>query len=123
MWILKFIVNNQKIIRDPNSNFDNLNPNEELIVDFSFNGREWNKAIKVAAFFNADSECPPQKLIDGIEDAFMKLNYNADTKTYINQNDVESKPVNHMLLTDTATGKIYKVTVTNGQLNIVESIN
>lgn len=66
MRILKFIVNNQKIIRDPNSNFDNLNPNEELIVDFSFNGREWNKAIKVAAFFNADGECPPQKLIDGM---------------------------------------------------------
>lgn len=65
----------------------------------------------------------PNTIVFNSEDAFMKLNYNADTKTYINQNDVESKPVNHMLLTDTATGKIYKVTVTNGQLNIVESIN
>ena len=66
MRILKFIVQNNKITRDPNSNFENLNSNEELIADFTFVGREWHNAIKVAAFYNADGECPPQKLIDGM---------------------------------------------------------
>ena len=66
MRILKFIVNNNKISRDPNSNFDSITSGEELIVDFRFEGRGWENTIKVAAFFNADGECPPQKLIDGM---------------------------------------------------------
>lgn len=65
MRILKFIVNNMKITRDPNSNFDNLTPDEELIADFRFSS-EWDGAIKVVAFFNADGECPPQQLTDGM---------------------------------------------------------
>lgn len=66
MRILKFIVNNHTIACDPNSNFS-INPNtdENLIADFRFSS-EWDKAIKVAAFYNANGECPPQKLIDGM---------------------------------------------------------
>lgn len=67
MRILKFIVNNQKITYDPKSNFRDLIPGscEELIADFSFSS-EWDNAIKVAAFYNANGECPPQELIDGM---------------------------------------------------------
>lgn len=66
MRILKFIVQNDRITRDPNSNFNDITFDEELIVDFRFIGRGWENTIKVAAFFNADGECPPQKLNDGM---------------------------------------------------------
>lgn len=67
MRILKFIVNKQKIIRDPKSNFSDLIQGscEELIADFSFSS-EWDNTVKVAAFYNANGECPPQELIDGM---------------------------------------------------------
>lgn len=67
MRILKFIVNNHTITRDPKSDFSNIvpNTNEDLIADFSFSS-EWDGAIKVAAFYNAEGECPPQQLIDGM---------------------------------------------------------
>lgn len=67
MRILKFIVNNRTIVRDPNSNFDCITPdtNEKLIADFRFSS-EWDNAVKVAAFYNANGECPPQTLIDSM---------------------------------------------------------
>lgn len=67
MRILKFIVNKQKITHDPKSNFSDLIPGscEELIADFSFSS-EWDDSVKVAAFYNANGECPPQELIDGM---------------------------------------------------------
>lgn len=67
MRILKFIVNGQKITRDPKSDFSGLVPGskEELIADFSFSS-EWDNALKVAAFYDVNGECPPQQLIDGM---------------------------------------------------------
>lgn len=67
MRILKFNVNNQTIKRDPRSDFSGIIPGtkEELIADFNFSS-EWDDSIKVAAFYNAQGECPPQKLIDGM---------------------------------------------------------
>lgn len=65
MRILKFTVINNRIIRDPNSNFENITTDDELIAVFDFS-QDWNGAVKVAAFFNSDGECPPQYLTDGI---------------------------------------------------------
>lgn len=67
MRILKFTVNGQKILHNPKSNFKDLVPDsgEELIADFNFSS-EWDNTIKVAAFYNADGECQPQELIDGM---------------------------------------------------------
>lgn len=67
MRILKFNVNNQIITRDPKSDFSGIVPNtdEELIADFNFSS-DWDGAVKVAAFYNAQGECPPQLLTDGM---------------------------------------------------------
>lgn len=67
MRILKFIVNKHTITCDPKSNFSDIAPctDEELIADFQFSP-EWNGSVKVAAFYNAQGECPPQELIDGM---------------------------------------------------------
>ena len=67
MRILKFIVKNNIITKDPKSDFANIvpNTNEELIADFTFSS-EWDGAVKVAAFYNAKGECPPQELVDGM---------------------------------------------------------
>ena len=68
MRILKFLVNGGKLSDDPASNFTNIQPNstETFIADFRFIGTDWDGAIKVAAFYNTNGECPPQKLIDGM---------------------------------------------------------
>ena len=67
MRILKFNVNGNTITYDPRSNFSDIAPNtkEELIADFNFSS-EWGDAVKVAAFYNSEGECPPQQLVDGM---------------------------------------------------------
>ena len=66
MRTLKFIVNKQIITEDPNCNFDNIVPGTAgyLKAEFSFSD-EWDKAIKVVAFYRNGNECPPQILEDG----------------------------------------------------------
>ena len=66
MRILKFVVDNDRIYRNQYSNFDDITSADEIVADFNFIGTKWDGAIKVAAFFNADGECPPQELIDGM---------------------------------------------------------
>lgn len=63
MRTLKFIVDGQIIVRDPNCNFDNLVPGSEgyLEAEFKFS-KDWTDCVKVVAFWSKDKECPPQEL-------------------------------------------------------------
>lgn len=67
MHTLHFIVNKNNIMRDPQSDFSNIpiNTKETILAIFHFSS-DWDKAIKVAAFFNSKGECPPQKLADNM---------------------------------------------------------
>ena len=67
MRTLKFIVDKQVMSLDPKCDFTGLYPGSEgyLQAEFSFSS-DWNKAVKVAAFFsNLGREYPPQLLEDG----------------------------------------------------------
>lgn len=67
MRTLKFIVNNQRIIPDPNCDFTNLIPGTEgyLRAEFSFS-TEWTGCVKVAGFYSMmGTEYEPQILKDG----------------------------------------------------------
>lgn len=64
MRTLKFIVNNKTILKDPSCDFSNLKPKsgEVIRAEFSFSS-EWNKAVKVIAFYSRDrKELTPQVL-------------------------------------------------------------
>ena len=63
---LRFIVDDQIIKPDPDCDFSNLVPGTEgyLQAEFEFTSH-WNGCVKVAAFFSAGQECPPQKLKNG----------------------------------------------------------
>ena len=66
MRTLRFIVDKQIIKQDPECNFDNIVPGTAgyLRAEFSFSD-EWDKTIKVVAFYRNGNECPPQILKDG----------------------------------------------------------
>lgn len=67
MRILKFIVNNDMIMQDPECDFSGLFPGrtKEIMAKFSFSP-EWNNSIKVVAFWSVlGVEYPPQILNDG----------------------------------------------------------
>ena len=67
MRTLKFIVDNQIIMRDPNCDFDDLVPGTEGYLQASFLfSPDWSGCIKVASFFSAlGVEYEPQALKDG----------------------------------------------------------
>lgn len=67
MRLLRFIVSNDMIMRDPECDFSGLFPGREteVMVEFDFSP-EWNNMVKVAAFWSIiGTEYPPQKLVDG----------------------------------------------------------
>lgn len=67
MRTLKFIVDDQKITKDPNCDFSGLVPGSEgyLQAEFSFSP-VWNGCTKVAAFYSAlGNEYPPRALPNG----------------------------------------------------------
>lgn len=67
MRVLKFIVNEQIIEKDPTCDFNDLIPGSEghLFAEFSFS-RHWDDCIKVAAFYSPlGYEYEPQVLKDG----------------------------------------------------------
>lgn len=67
MRILKFVVHDQIIEKDPECDFENLVPGTEgyLRADFSFSP-EWDGCVKAAAFYSMmGTEYPPQFLIKG----------------------------------------------------------
>lgn len=67
MRILKFVVHDQIIEKDPECDFENLVPGTEgyLRAEFSFSS-EWDNCIKAAAFYSMmGTEYPPQFLKDG----------------------------------------------------------
>lgn len=67
MRTLKFIVNGQKIEKDPNCNFDGLVPGSDgyLKAEFSFSS-EWTGCRKVVGFYSRlGKEYEPQLLEDG----------------------------------------------------------
>lgn len=66
MRTLHFIVTKDNITPSPQSDFSNISPNtkETILAIFHFSS-DWDKAIKVAAFYNSKGECPPQKLAEG----------------------------------------------------------
>lgn len=67
MRTLKFIVNDQIIIQDPNCDFSGLVPGTENYIQAEFTfSPEWNNSVKVAAFYsNMGVEYEPQELKDG----------------------------------------------------------
>lgn len=67
MRILKFIVDQQLIKKDPDCDFTGLVPgtSQYLMAEFSFSP-EWDKCVKVASFFSPlGREYTPQILKDG----------------------------------------------------------
>lgn len=66
MRVLEFIVSDQILTKNPSCDFDNIVPGTKgyLQALFSFSP-EWNGAVKVAAFWRGNRECPPQLLRDG----------------------------------------------------------
>lgn len=67
MRTLKFIVNGQCIVKDPNCDFSGLVPGSEkyITADFSFSD-EWKNRVKVVGFWSRlGKEYPPQLLTDG----------------------------------------------------------
>lgn len=54
--------------------------------------------------------------------AMMEVEYNADTKEYIEQYVMIKEPLGTVLMKDTATGKLYRVGVTNGSITVTEVI-
>lgn len=67
MRILRFIVNEQIIEKDPNCNFEGLVPGSSSRIKavFSFSP-DWNSSVKVASFRSMlGKEYPPQPLKDG----------------------------------------------------------
>lgn len=66
MRTLRFIVDQQIIKKDPSCNFDNIVPGTSgyLKAEFVFSS-EWDKTIKVAAFYRNGHECSPMILKDG----------------------------------------------------------
>ena len=64
MRTLKFLVNATTLKQDPTSNFDGLfpAPNQHIEAEFSFS-KEWESAVKVAAFYSIlGKEYPPQPI-------------------------------------------------------------
>jgi hypothetical protein len=67
MRVLRFIVNDQFIEKDPNCDFSGLVPGTKgyLTAEFIFS-KEWDGFFKVAAFYSVlGTEYPPQVLEDG----------------------------------------------------------
>ena len=67
MRTLRFIVDNQIIMQDPNCDFSGLVPGTEgyLLAEFSFSS-EWAGCVKVAGFYSPlGTEYEPQVLRDG----------------------------------------------------------
>ena len=67
MKTLKFIVNGQSIVLDPECDVNSLVPGTDGYVraQFSFS-KEWDRCVKVAAFYsNLGTEYPPQALKSG----------------------------------------------------------
>mgnify|MGYP003297566607 CR=1 FL=1 len=64
MRILRFIVNNDVITRDPLCDFNGLFPgaNSDVYAEFEFS-EDWNDRVKVASFWSMmGAEYPPQAL-------------------------------------------------------------
>lgn len=64
MRTLNFIVSERTLKQDPTSNFDGLfpAPNQHIEAEFSFS-KEWESAVKVAAFYSIPGkEYPPQPI-------------------------------------------------------------
>ena len=66
MRVLEFIVDGQKLTKNPACNFENLVPGTEgyLQARFSFSS-DWDGVVKAASFWRGDQECTPQLLRDG----------------------------------------------------------
>lgn len=67
MRSLKFIVDGQSLMPDPNCDFDGLVPGTDgyLKAEFTFSD-DWDGCVKVASFFSVfGKEYPPQVLTDG----------------------------------------------------------
>ena len=62
MQILKFTVNNKKIVKDPAN--PAINPNEDVTLQFIFS-KEWDSMVKVAGFTRGANEFDPQPLLHG----------------------------------------------------------
>lgn len=64
MRILRFIVNNDTITKDPSCDFTGLFPGSDLNVDAEFEfSKEWDGRVKVVAFWSMlGAEYPPQIL-------------------------------------------------------------
>lgn len=66
MRVLKFIVNNNTIMQDPECDFSGLFPGKEkkVMAKISFSS-EWDNSVKVVAFWSIlGAEYPPQILSD-----------------------------------------------------------
>lgn len=66
MRVLEFIVDGQILTKNPSCDFSNIVSGTEgyLQAHFTFSP-EWDGAVKVAAFWRGNLECPPQLLRDG----------------------------------------------------------
>lgn len=78
-------------------------------------------AEQIHAFKALSTHCPNTIVLNST-DAFMELKYNADTKEYLEQHVKVKEPLDTVLMTDSATGKIYRVGVVNGSLQLSEVI-
>lgn len=93
-----------------------------VATDFeAYNGAEYVPASD-GTVSGMTSLSPNMTILTDTDGVTIECEYNIDAKTYINQNGVDSKPVEYMLLTDISTGLIYKLTVVDGQLNITEVV-
>lgn len=66
MRVLKFIVDKQIILPDPDCDFTGLVPGSKgyLRAEFRFSS-DWANTVRVAQFTNNTGECTPKKLEDG----------------------------------------------------------
>ena len=64
MRIIKFVVDNDKIRKDPDSDFSNLSKNPSVQAQFSFS-KEWDGFIKVIGFRRGNKELEPRILSRG----------------------------------------------------------
>lgn len=79
-------------------------------------------AEQIHAFKTLHTHYPNTVVLNSV-DAFMELKYNTDTKEYLDQYIKTSEPFDAMLMKDTTTGKIYRVSIVNGSLQATEVID
>lgn len=66
MRVLEFIVDGQRLTKNPSCDFEGIVPGTEgyLQARFIFSP-DWDGAVKAASFWRGDQECEPQLLKDG----------------------------------------------------------